>query len=637
MPTCPYGQEYFRIRDVSRLEYTCRCNYREGFWGTELTCGGCNNAYAGTCRLCPAGCSPYDNSGNSSGIGGGCDCGDSKLFIRSTNTAYDCPADRHRRSIEMQETPNSADSACGCKAATFTKPDGSSFCTACTGLNMVLGSDGMCTCPTGTALSADSSRCDCPSDALGGALRYDSAKGQCGCAENTFSKSDGSFFCTSCTGNNMVLTDKICACPAGTMLTSDSKNCNCPDSRRGFPQIFNPSTPGCQECTGMAVVSDKGTCDCLPGAVITPSDGICRCDNANGFATDSTGKQCSACGVNQAINQNGQCGCDTSKGYTDTGGGACRACPSGSTALDTGAQCQCSGNAYFDKTTFTCIICPSGTQNINGQCQQPPISCQGRNSQVDVGNKCKCAEGYTADIPGDTSSSLTCSNCGSGRAINFRSQQCAPCPLDSGRVVTNGVCQCNTDNSYGLSTASGYFGGSFFTCLSCPTDATAVTSLTYNSRGEQLPGCVCKDNSKELLVDSASGQYYCGVYAVPTCADPSQTYITGIKACAGPCPPHSTLDSSGRCRCDQTYTAADPKQVSSTTLECVQCASNQFIPYPNSGCYCSSTYKLGPCPPTASTLPRRNYVACPVGHDYCPGDNAKSGTVRKTVCHMTTG
>lgn len=126
------------------------------------------------------------------------------------------------------------------------------------------------------------------------------------------------------------------------------------------------------------------------------------------------------------------------------------------------------------------------------------------------------------------------------------------------------------------------------------------------------------------MVDS-SGNLKCAVYQDPTCPNPAQTYVPYIKACAGPCPANSALDSLGRCMCSSGYSAIDPTKVDNSNLQCEQCAPNQFAPTPQLGCYCRATQQKGPCPATPTGSLHRRTTGCAFGEQYCPGEASRQG------------
>ena len=384
----------------------------------------------------------------------------------------------------------------------------------------------------------------CPADQTPIAREYDgtgtSSGDVCKCTQYTIGLPNGGKVCTACTGLGQRKGDNgVCTCTAGAFSNDAGTACLCPNNAQGQAQAIDQSGT-CQPCLGFATITDAGSCECLNGAK-RGSDNVCRCDEANGLGGDITNKVCVACGPNQVI-RNGQCTCDSSTGYITTGGRpeeapTCTRRPDGSYASSQDS-CICTGNAYFDPKGFTCVQCPANII-VNGQ--QCDLGCPGRNAQS-RGSYCEYLSGYTADIPGDRSNSLTCSGCAAGNYINFRTRQCSPCPSTGGHTVTDGICTRDTANGYGLATGAS-ISGLYFDCINCPSGSSASMS-PYTLRNTFMPGCTCTDPSQELLV-SPSGTYSCGVYVTPQCDNPNQTYLPNLKKCFGPCPANSFLQIDG--------------------------------------------------------------------------------------------
>lgn len=557
-----------------------------------------------------------------------------------------------------------------------------------------------CTCGTNMVwLSTTNTKWQCPDGLVKSMDSYSGSNPSntnlCKCPQYTITLSNGQTTCTACTGPLQRQSGSSCICPTGTSFTSDLSACTCPVSSDGYPQSYDSASQSCVPCRGAATVSADGTqCQCTQGAV--PVQGVCTCDATNNYGISSNRQQCIQCGSNQIIDTNGYCTCDSSKNFVAVSGSlgqpqTCRACPSDSTPVNTGALCQCNGyranwvpstftcvtctgNDYFDSSSGTCKTCPTGSQTYGNGCQ---YVCNGANA-VPSATGCQCLPGFASTIPGDTSPTLSCTQCATGYAISAVSGQCASCPVGNGLVISSdGKCTCDTANGYGFGTYTGT--GPYFTCQKCPANSNPSMSQ-QQTPAALLPGCYC-NNAGETLLKDGSGNYYCGVGA---CSDPTQTYIKGI-GCKGPCPAHSTISlTSGSCSCDSGwyakngavsltnpcfqcpdgqyfsasvnscvyqcgdysflqgngkcvcyggYAPADPTKTNPPV--CVKCASNQVSAA--DGCHCTATGLLGPCNPAPSggmkrsishTNRRTRSIQCPRGLEFCSTLSGSTGQAR---------
>jgi hypothetical protein len=648
---------------------TCKANLIQPSPGGACEAGKCKNQcglftvidgttsrLTGDCA-CPSGThqvvrNTYDQKLNTL-IEWTCECDDSGKTLMATDGTFKCfPSCPTGSILGFTNKPGElkTNAACFCDASlNYWGPD--EVCDvsySCVPSNHLLIYGGTCKkCPDGCQAYSLGGGCNCGDDAVH--LEYSNTRYQCPSdRENRKYNYAGSSYtvddlcqckafaistptgnkCSACTGPLQVQDApkrRACSCPSGLTMSSDYSRCECP-VKNGVPQGYNATSGTCNVCQGRSTVSAAGTCDCVAGAIKV--NGVCDCDKVNGFGRNTDSVSCDKCGTGQIVNANGYCVCDTTNNFTPTSASGqplqCRACPANSKPRE--GSCECKGNAYFNTKTFQCVACGQGSSAIGEACS---AVCNGRNAQS-AGTICQCIPGYTPDKPGDTSSSLTCSGCSNGQVKNYRSQQCAPCPLQNGRVVTAGICTCDLAHGYGVAVNGG---GQIFACQLCPSDSTPSMQTTTGHNG-LLPGCTCNDKTKELLVTSTG--YTCGIYVPPTCDDPRQMYVPGIRKCAGPCPDNSALDSSGKCRCKAGYSAADPSKTTDATLQCQKCGPDQFAPTDFTGCFCTATYKLGACPilPSGggsgsngnSRRDRFTETRCGPERQYCPISNPSHGT-----------
>lgn len=373
------------------------------------------NGYSGTvpyCQKCPSGCTATGTQA------GGCICGASSVYLTTYDGVFNCP-EGQIKTMDMY---------------------------------------------TGASPSV-SDLCKCP--------QYTISPG----------------VCTTCSGPLQIKNGGSCSCPAGMSFTSDYSACACPASPQGAPQFYDRASGACTPCRGQAVVgADGASCNCVSGAVV--QQGVCACDSANNFGlqVSSTTPQCVQCTSDQVIS-NGMCTCDADKGFTRISGQpgqslVCRACPSdGIPIVGTSELCQCTtsrahfapstftcitctGNDYWDETSGSCKTCPAGSATYGNGCQ---YICRGSNA-VASPTGCRCLPGFAPAIPGDTSTSLSCTACATGYAVSAVSGQCALCPVGNGIIVSDGSCTCDLQNGYGFGTHTGT--GPYFSCQRCPANST---------------------------------------------------------------------------------------------------------------------------------------------------------------------
>ncbi|CAL6092360.1 Conserved_hypothetical protein [Hexamita inflata] len=201
-------------------------------------------------------------------------------------------------------------------------------------------------------------------------------------------------------------------------------------------------------------------------------NGICQCTNINSVVIDGScicplnsnliGISC-VCSISGQAIQNGSCICSTTGAFLSN-----NICTCGINSLNISNICSC----------------PSGASLINGVC-----TCITSNAYIS-GNQCVCPA-YSS-IVGNT-----CSCPANSQIVN----NICTCNLNTGLVMNNGVCQCQTSGAYiniGVCTCGVNAQNISNQCL-CPTNSSLINNVCVCDQitGQQIINgiCQCINNS----------------------------------------------------------------------------------------------------------------------------------------------
>lgn len=352
---------------------TCQavsCSVSKYFSYQSFACEICELGYTSSsdklsCTPCAAG--QYHN-----GVQGFCfDCGPGTTGSTNSSTCIPCDSGTYNDASRSTCKP--------CPFGTYSDATGRAICTNC--------DSGLTTFQTG---SASSSLCvKCPAGTY-------TSNGICiDCGAGTYS-TEGASSCT--------------ACPSGTYSFSRATSCiTC--ALLGTRANSIPSASICSCPAGYQ--NNAGVCkNCTAGTYST--SGICN-DCSSGSYSNEGAATCISCPIGTFTSTHGE--------------PSCRTCPAGTVALNTGSTlCTTCSFGYTALNSYSCGICPRGTQSVNGMCTSCPA---GTYSDIEGSTSCtKCMDGYYLPTTGATSK-VQCVQCNPGFFSASGASVCNPCEAGS--------------------------------------------------------------------------------------------------------------------------------------------------------------------------------------------------------------
>ena len=392
------------------------------------------------------------------------DCSSGKFSAIASASCTTAGAGKYANGLKTDEVPcavgtsstGGGDSCALCSAGTYSKVEGSAFCSYCPGGQIPNGGRTDCVlCSAGKFSSIGDSSCtDCQAGLFSG-----SGAGTClYCSPGKYSASRAS----SCA-----------LCAEGAISSTGASQCD-PCAAGKYSSIVSIPPNTCLPCdAGTFSSAGSRICDSTCPAGTYGSIGATQCNpcpagryaaaGASGCEICLSGKYSGAVAASCS-------NCDVGK-FSISGSTTCTSCDAGSTAAIGSASCNvCAGGTIPSPDWSTCATCAAGKYSSSGQtlCSE----CIGGTFSSAGSNGCSLCVSGTSSVDG----SAACSDCAAGKRSGTGAAMCAVCEggkysgpkadlciaCDAGKFSGEGSPSCSTSCPVGT-----YAGVGATTCESC--------------------------------------------------------------------------------------------------------------------------------------------------------------------------